>query len=420
VVCALAPTRAVCLGLRSIGASLSAVVAAALASAGVRTRSFTLRPRGPAFERVLRLEPPLARSLVREQVLFLVVDEGPGLSGSSFAAVAAALRALGVPERDIVFLPSWNAEGTTLLNETARATWTRHRRFVVDFDPHWSGADLPLEDLSAGAWRRLFYLDEHAPAVHPQHERRKLLGGGVWRRFVGFGRWGRSRAAIAARLADAGFQPAPHGVKHGFLVQPFVEGRPLARVDAQVLERVASYLAFRRTLVVEARVALAPLLEATRGNVAELVGAEALASVEAHARAAAVAQQRAQTPAVHLDARLQPHEWIDGARLWKVDAIDHGDDHFWPGPNDLAWDVAGALAELAPDEHARGRLLAPLLAGDPSLQARLPFYEIAYLSHRAAYAALAAQTLAGSADGRRFAQLARDCRERLRRVLARP
>ena len=47
------------------------------------------------------------------------------------------------------------------------------------------------------------------------------------------------------------------------------------------------------------------------------------------------------------DGRMQPHEWLlsaDGHML-KTDSGSHGDDHFFPGPTDIAWDLAGAMVE---------------------------------------------------------------------------
>ena len=59
----------------------------------------TVRPVGPPFERRLALGPRLARALTRHQGRgAAVVDEGPGLSGSSFAAVLDLLESSGWPE----------------------------------------------------------------------------------------------------------------------------------------------------------------------------------------------------------------------------------------------------------------------------------------------------------------------------------
>src|SRR5207237_10293543 len=56
---------------------------------------------------------------------------------------------------------------------------------------------------------------------------------------------------------------------------------------------------------------------------------------------------------VVVDRRMKPHESLGTAdgRLLKTDGATHGDDHFFPGPTDIAWDIAGAAVEwnLHPD-----------------------------------------------------------------------
>src|SRR4051812_39876560 len=88
----LQPGTAVCLGLRSIGTSLSAVVAAALEKLGWLVSSWTLRPRGHPFSRRPVLTTELTEALrANRQAQFLIVDEGPGISGSSFSGTAEVL-----------------------------------------------------------------------------------------------------------------------------------------------------------------------------------------------------------------------------------------------------------------------------------------------------------------------------------------
>ena len=75
------------LGVRSIGTSLSAVVAAVLGERGCDVATWTVRPHGHPFDRRLALGPGLAARLSeRSDAELLVVDEGPGMSGSTFAA----------------------------------------------------------------------------------------------------------------------------------------------------------------------------------------------------------------------------------------------------------------------------------------------------------------------------------------------
>src|SRR5215210_826502 len=83
---------AFCVGLRSIGASLSSAVAAALEELGRPVRSLTLRPRGHPFSRRPVLEPALEQLIAQNsEARFLLIDEGPGISGSSLAGTAEVL-----------------------------------------------------------------------------------------------------------------------------------------------------------------------------------------------------------------------------------------------------------------------------------------------------------------------------------------
>jgi hypothetical protein len=449
VVAALRPARAVCIGLRSIGTSLSAAAAAALEAAGVAVRSCTVRPRGPTLARELRLEPALVRALVADgEALFLVCDEGPGLSGSSFAAACRALVDAGVAPERVVLLPSYDADGATLASEDARRTWAQHRRFVAGFDPrilddgerHQRNElnkrselykrieridPVDLVDLSAGAWRaRVLGHARDWPPTQPQHERRKYLAttpSGTARlyKFAGLGRFGEARVQMARDLAAAGFAPPVLGFRHGFVAHRWLPSpRPWSSPRAlPSVARVANYLEHRRRYVVAARIDTRALVEMSRANAASLFGAAAAARIDTWARAAQAAHERARIPAVHLDARLQRVEWLDGVAPLKVDGVDHGAGHFHPGPHDRAWDVAAACVELYPD-GAAAELVAMLTRTDETLPARLPFYEAAYLAWHCAYADLAAASTAAD-DAARWSRTAATYLARLAHLLCR-
>ena len=59
------------------------------------------------------------------------------------------------------------------------------------------------------------------------------------------------------------------------------------------------------------------------------------------------------------DSRMMPYEWLvaDDGRWLKLDAAIHGDDHFFPGPCDIAWDLAGIVVEWNLTGSARQFLL---------------------------------------------------------------
>lgn len=416
------------IGLRSIGTSLSAVVAGTLAAQGNPVRAYTVRPRGHPFDRTVRLGPGLATAWRGDSAArYALVDEGPGLSGSSFASVAEALVGLGIATERIALLPSWNPEPERLHSLLARLTWRRHPIYLASFESVWidSGrlaAELPpgaLLDCSGGAWRRLSYTTPAAyPAVHPQHERRKYLfiqgdaratpgpPNRLLLKFAGLGHYGRDKLARAAALAALDVTPAPLAMLHGMLVSRYEPGVPLAAesIGGSLLTAAARYLAtLRAVFPAPATVDAGMLLDMVRSNLAATLGE---AWSDAADVLAAPALERAE-PAVALDGRLLAHEWLRTAGGYrKTDAVDHHDDHFYPGAQDIAWDVAAATVELAPRPGQAAQLVRRYraLSGDERITARLPFYQLAYLAYRLAYTTAAASALGGTADGERFAR----------------
>jgi hypothetical protein len=418
------PGRAVCIGLRSIGTGLSAMVGAALVERGWTVLLHTLRPRGHPFDRRPALGPLLAGAWRREAGAFLVIDEGPGLSGSSLCGTADALNALGIADPRIVLLPSWDAPAERLCSPAARARWPRQHKVIAH--GRRPGFLAHGEDLSAGAWRTvLFPAEGDPPAVQPQHERRKYRlrtdeGMRIYR-FAGLAHYGAAKLERSTVLAEAGFGPTPGALRDGYLDQAFITGRPLRAGEATraFLDTVAHYLGFlaRRFALPHAapHQFTAAMLVANTG---ELLGDRW------GARAAAMASDSAaaNAPAVALDGRMLPHEWLDTPQGFrKLDALDHHADHFFPGCNDIAWDLAAVSEEFHLSREAREALLTRFvqLSGDHQVRARLPFQRAAYLAHRLGYATLAGQVLGDTPDGQRFRTLARRYRSRLCAALAR-
>ncbi len=415
------------IGLRSIGTSLAGVVAAAMGAEA----PFTVRPVGHAFQRTLSLSEALEARLLADALRhrFVIVDEGPGLSGSSFGAVADFLEDRGVPLERLCFLPGHRGSLGPEASERHRARWERAARHVVDFErlllrPDVRSRALPawvedltgpaeassLEDLGGGAWRRHLLREEDWPAVHVQQERRKFLlraGGRRWLlKFAGLGAYGERRLARARVLQDAGFTPPVVGLRHGFLVQPWLEeARPLLDlrdVDRRALvRRVGEYLGFRAShfAAPEPGRGASPrqLLEMARRNISLGLGsewAERLGAWEPRLSTLARALHRVET-----DNKLQPWEWLvlpDG-RFLKADAVDHHEGHDLIGCQDVAWDLAGAEVELELEEDERALLHETVArrgakAPDPEV---LRFHRLCYLAFQLGHHALAADTFAG-------------------------
>jgi hypothetical protein len=305
---------------------------------------------------------------------------------------------LGIAEDRVVLLPSWEMDGDSLISATGRDVWKRYRRFAAG-----AGPLPPGDDLSAGRWRRMFYPDHAMPAVHPQHERRKSICGGTLWRFAGFGRYGRAKWERACKLANAGFVPRPLLLQDGYLASEFVPGRPVDRDRAtpDFQDRVRSYLGFiEQTFPQPETVPVAKIEEMVRVNVAEAMGPECEELAQAALRRASAGVAGRHTCAI--DGRMLPHEWIEteGGYL-KTDALDHHEDHFFPGCQSIAWDEAAARIELG--LHFSRDL----------------FHEIAYLSYRLGYCFMAAQSLSGSPESPRFEMLSHTYSTKLREVLKR-
>jgi hypothetical protein len=449
------------IGIRSIGTSLAAAVAAA----GRGEASASVRPGGHRFARTLSIGVRMTGRLLAaadapgaRRPLFAIVDggldegldEGPGLSGSSFGAVADWLEEHGVAPDSIVFFPSHRGPLGPQASASQRKRWDAARKYVVEFEELFVGPGSPWplerwvedltgpaesapEDLSAGRWReRLFGGTAERPPVHLQQERRKYLlraGGRTWLlKFAGLGHYGREKLDLARELEKGGFTPPVSGLRHGFLVGPWLEGaRPLPLVPdldrAALLDRVARYLAFRARRLPAGRPGASPekLLEMASYNAGQAIGADAAAALEAWRERLPELSSLARP--VLTDNRMQPWEWLVGpdGKIWKTDALDHHAANDLVGAQDPAWDLAGATVELGLSGEERGRLVE---AVERSRRIKTPpdqlrFYTHAYLAFQTGSYTLAAQALA-AVDPAEAAALRRRAElyvERLRREL---
>jgi hypothetical protein len=406
------------LGLRSIGASLAAMVAV-----GAQSQApLSARPLGPPFDRRLSLAPEVAARLA-EGGDVAVVDEGPGLSGSSFGAAADLLLERGVSPDRLVFFPSHpGAPGPQAL-ERHRRRWAAARRAFVSFDAlivhdpvrglaRWFADVLgeptaPLQEISGGAWRA----GRDLPAV-PAQERRKFLmrteRGVFLLKFIGLGPIGAGKFARARQLHAAGFAPEPLALRHGFLAEPWLEhARPLSLGGAQLIEVLGRYLALRAAMPAPADAAAVPetLHQMLAANLPLILGREVRLSPPPGGGGRPV----------RIDGRLHPWEWLrtpDG-RVFKTDGLDHDDAHDLVGCQDIAWDVAGAEVEfdLAPTET--DVLVAELEARTGRrLDRRLLDF------HRLAYPTFQAALWSGAEPGRAVKALQTAYRRRIEVALA--
>ncbi len=397
----------VIVGIRSIGSTLSAVAAAAARLRGVQVRRFTVRPEGHPYNRSTQLLPSqlgIVQSGVFSGATFVIVDEGPGLSGSSFLSVAEVLEKAGVPNEKIVLLGSHEPNIDSLCASEAARRWRRFHYVAVAAE-----ARRPVEAvdfIGGGQWRsRLFHAESEWPEAWTSLERLKYLSSaeqGEPRlfKFAGLGHYEDQVFEREKKIAEGGFGPAPQLESDGFVSYPWMskgDGRAMAASDlsADVLARMAEYCAFRlRTFSTELWDVNA-LQQMAEHNLRQL-GFEVTTKLQpAHP--------------VIADGHMHPHEWLltKEGRLLKTDSGSHGDDHFFPGPTDIAWDLAGAIVEWRMDgQQAKEFLELYRAASGDDASARIDGFIQAYVTFRAAYCLMAANAMAGSDEQSRLEQAA--------------
>lgn len=447
------PVRVV--GIRSIGTSLAAAVAATL---GPRATTCSVRPAGHPFSRTVKLSERFGQQLLGEglppgpEPAFAIVDEGPGFSGSSFGSVADWLEDRGVPPDAIAFFPSHAGGLGVHANGRHRARWDAARRYNVSFESLFASpgcrwpleqwveevtgpAEAPPEDVGAGRWRaKLFPAGSRWPAAHVQQERRKYLlqaGGRPWLlKFAGLGRYGEEKLDLARRLQSAGLIPPVAGLCHGFLVGPWIEGaRPLplaSDVDRlALLDQVARYLSFRASQLPATPwrrgAPVEKLFEMARFNTERSLGHDVAEQMdEWKPRLPELA--RMERP-VLTDNRMHAWEWLvtSGGRILKADALDHHVSNDLVGAQDLAWDLAGVTVELDLDEKEQSLLREAVARRSRTWTAplQLGFYTLAYLAFQVGHHTLAAEALEWGepSEAARMRRAAEVYKARLRKAL---
>jgi hypothetical protein len=384
------------IGIRSIGSTLSAVTAAAARERGIQAERITVRPAGHPYDRHLEFSPE-QQTAIQAAVLagadFLVVDEGPGLSGSSFLCVAEGLEQIGVDRQEITLVCSHYFNPDTLCARDAAERWRRFRSVTVS--PYRPAILDSARFMGGGCWRGHSYSDESLwPASWTNLERSKYLvssgdGPPQLLKFGGLGHYGESAFQIEERIAQAGFGVCPGQAEGGFFSYPWISGRPMQAADlsGDVLRRLADYCAFRQKCFSIETGDLGQLPEMVAHNLSEL-GIDAAIELEL------------EYPVI-ADGRMQPHEWVLNGRgeMLKTDSGSHGDDHFFPGPTDIAWDLAGAIVEWRMDVTQAAEFLElyhRASGDDPS--GRIEDFIRAYTVFRWAFCRMAAGAMAGTAE----------------------
>jgi hypothetical protein len=325
------------IGLRSIGTTLSAAVAVVLRAANIAHRRYTVRPHGHPFERQLELPEPFAIDDCA-----LVVDEGPGLSGSSFFSAARALTARGVSATRQIYVCAHPQPPGPMASPEIGEFWRQAKRYVASsYDPAISSAGplsstiqaeierqfgsrvLGLEDVSRGRWRASAFREPRVwPAAYATFERPKLLaelanGRRVLLKFYGQVLRAdpvtrRTEWSDAAAVRQFARSVSPTAQIHGYIARYWVEGELLTVDDKSpvLLEELASFVARR-------------------------------------AWSRACEGQSATDAYYGATGALAPQEWLkspDGS-LRKLPETLPNYDHTAVGAQPLGWDLAAAIVE---------------------------------------------------------------------------
>jgi hypothetical protein len=385
------------IGVRSIGTTLSAVTTAALNAKGHRAKRITVRPTGHPYARTVQFSAEQERWIVEQlsqSAEFLVVDEGPGRSGSTFLSVAEALMRTGVPQERITAVGSREFDPESLCAEDAARRW--HCVRFVSTAPSGSSRFQNFPYLGGGDWRiHFFKSEEDWPESWTQMERLKFLSPDrrQFFKFEGMGPLGSEVCERAFSLAEQGFSPAVADAGDGFLCYQTLKGRNLRKQDvsSSVLEQIARYCSFRVSNFSCASPSNSELGNMLEFNVQQEFGQKLRLDPA----------QLGSTNPVLVDGRMQPFEWIASSQgeLLKTDAISHGDNHFFPGPCDIAWDLAGTMVEWDLSSEATEFLLRRFkqLSGMDVVQ-ELDAYVLAYCMFRLGFCKMAASTVLGSRE----------------------
>jgi hypothetical protein len=372
----------------------------------------------------------------RKSSLFLIVDEGPGLSGSSFGITAEVLSGLGIPDDQIIFISSWEPDGSGLISELGKTRWKKHKKFSASFEDTWlkngrlvkSFPHKEILDISNGRWRSLFYINEEEfPLTYPVEERKKFLcskfplqlENGVllntWKilpnnnnifmiKFAGLGRYGKALFERSKILSDASLIPPVVDLQNGFLIFNFIEGLPLKKenISFEFINSTAKYLSFLyNKFPASPSRNFEEMFNMIHENVCEYLGESWAKMIDNKKKLFANLYS---SLAVAVDGHMFPHEWITSKeRCLKTDAVTHHADQFFPGCQSILWDIVGFSIESNLDSKNESYFIKRFsdLSGFRKIGDSLDFYKLAYLSFRMGYSAVISDVMVNSPEGKK-------------------
>ncbi|MDQ3705227.1 MAG: hypothetical protein M3437_08415 [Chloroflexota bacterium] len=417
-------------GIRSIGTTLAAVVAATLRAGGWRVSDFTVRPTGRPYQRLVEI----TEAQIEGAAWGLVLDEGPGVSGSSIAAVAEALVRAGLPRERISFFPSHGGEPGGAASDEIRHWWATTSRYFTPIEEarfgrrdlqqafvawldslgEWQDPVESIKYIGRGEWRKVVYTDTSEwPAVCSHFERPKYLatrqsGQRILFKFEGIcsaptDNLTRAEAIYSVIHGRNKQQPkgeaqrrwSTHqvlGVFQGFVAYVWSDDfSPLAASNYDRLgihTDVGHYIstaAGPELAVEQQRASIDRLAEILYCNTWQALGHQAAELTRVWIEVAY--NSVASGTLAYGDGRMAPHKWLMDKRgyIKKVDGAGHTWDHTNIGLQAVAWDVAGFIIEWGLDDAQVMTLLRAYYhaGGRNILCDLLHFYLMAYAAFRA-------------------------------------
>jgi hypothetical protein len=328
--------------------------------------------------------------------------------------VAEALLRAGVSRELITIVGSREPDPESLCAENAAGRWKEFRYLATS--PSVNTRFKECLYAGGGCWRDYFFAEKRDwPESWTQTERLKFISSDqkTLFKFEGMGRIGAEARQRAFSLSDAGFGPSVRDAGDGFLVYNLLEGKHLASSDMSpfLLDTMARYCAFRASNFAEDPRSPSQLKQMVEFNVQQEFGIDVV--IPEH-------QFDSHNP-VQVDGRMQPHEWIwtGPDKFIKTDGIDHGDNHFFPGPCDIAWDLAGIAIEWQLRSPALRRLLQEFTRQSGlDITPQLPAYLLAYAVFRMSFCRMARDSVRGSAEEPRLTATYRRYRTEVASLLA--
>jgi hypothetical protein len=409
------PRACALVGIRSIGTTLSAMCGAALKQAGRPVSRISVRPSGHPYSRQMDFSAP-EMAWIYEQLMakaqFLVVDEGPGRSGSTFLSVAEALTRAGVGNERVTILGSRQPNPESLCANDAASRWKAFR--FISTIPSVNSRFENCTYAGGGHWREFLLANgDDWPESWTEMERLKFISpdGRSLFKFEGIGPRGAEVRERAFVLAEAELSPKVSDSGDGFLEYEIKKGARIAAGDlsSAMLEHMARYCAFRAAHFPAREAAASELKPMLEFNLRQEFGVEISLPEDAFSTEAPILA----------DGRIAPYEWIaSDQKFLKADAISHGDDHFFPGPCDIAWDLAGIAIEWNLDSQGREHLLSEFQKQTGrEVGSHWPFYLLAYSVFRLGFSKMGISTVSGSREEPRLRAAYQNYRARAEQIL---